>query len=278
MTRRSVAPVLLSPLAAAAFPAPKLNHFYATVDAESYAAIEASNFLREQFAPFEKRTTVRNDGTYSGLYFYGTETYFEFFEAGKGGRKPGDAGLALGIETPGGSSALLAQWQKIQPGLTATVTRQLDGKPIDWFDMTSFAGDTRERSTVEGFRLFAMEYKPYFLRKWLASAPDSIRLTDVLAGYCEKLGLAEVRRTSMLDDVNFLHLSGPAPGLQLRARQLAAAGWPPNAPVRMTPAPTSIGYTRLEFRLKREQKSASIALGKTSLRIDGKRAVWTLVS
>ncbi len=275
MTRRSLAPVLLSPLAAA--PAPKLNHFYATVDSESYAAIEASAFLREQFAPFEKRTTVRNDGTYSGLYFYGTETYFEFFEAGKGGRKPGDAGLALGIETPGGSAALQAQWQKLQPSVTANVTRQLDGKPIDWFDMTSFEDDTRERSTVDGFRLFAMEYNRHFLKNWLPSAPDSIRMADVLAGYCNKLGLAEVRRTSILDDADLLHLSGPAPGLHLRARQLAAAGWPPNTPVRLTPAPKHIGYTRLEFRLKSPQKSATMPFGTTTLRIDGRRAVWTLV-
>ncbi len=283
MTRRALAPILLAPLAAAQ-PAPKLNHFYATVDAETYAAIEASAFLRERFAPFEKRTTVRNDATYSGLYFYGTETYFEFFEEGKGDREPQDTGLALGIETSAGSQSLLAQWQTLQPTVVANVTRQLDAVPIDWFDMTSFTTDTREHSAVPHFRLFAMEYKSKFLKSWHAGAPDSILQADVLAAYCAKLGLAALRKSTMLGDVDMLRIEGP--GTAMRQRQLEAAGWSesngqlrgPNAVVDLVAGAAWRGLTQIEFSLKRVQNTATIALGKSSLRLEGRRAVWTLVA
>jgi len=130
-------------LQSAAAPRILLNHFYATVDRATYRAIAADTFLQQQFAPFEERTTVRSDSTYSGLYFYGDQTYFEFFEENQGGRKPGDAGLALGSEDPGGSAWLKAQWGKLRPSINTMTTRQLDGSAIDWFETTSFQ-ETRE--------------------------------------------------------------------------------------------------------------------------------------
>ena len=35
----------------------------------------------------ERRTTVRADTSYTALYFYGTNTYFEFFDAGRSVRR-----------------------------------------------------------------------------------------------------------------------------------------------------------------------------------------------
>src|SRR5437867_5997339 len=76
-----------------------LNHFYLTLDSDTYAAIESSEFLQGEFAPFERRTTVRTDKTYTGIYFYGIHTYFEFFDATKSpGSKVGDSGVAFGVE------------------------------------------------------------------------------------------------------------------------------------------------------------------------------------
>src|SRR5262245_28226860 len=84
-----------------------LNHFFLTVDADTYKAIESSEFLRNEFAPFEQRTTVRKDTTYTGSYFYGQNTYFEFFEVGRSiGRLVGSSAIAFGVETPGASPGL----------------------------------------------------------------------------------------------------------------------------------------------------------------------------
>ncbi|WP_031500159.1 DUF5829 family protein [Bryobacter aggregatus] len=282
MTRRALASLLVPPLVAAPT-VPKLNHFYATLDAASYRAIENSQFLQEHFAPFERRTTVRNDGSYTGLYFYGAETYFEFFEEYKGNRKPGDAGLALGIEAEGGSQALRAQWQSLGPSLVSTVTRQMEGQAIDWFDMVSFEGDTRERSVVPGLRLFSMEYKASFLKRWHPEAAGSIRQSEILAAYCAKLGLAETRKNGMLKDVAMVEVANPVDGITLRAQQLVAAGWAakggschgPNAVIRFHAAARSRGITRVEFTLQGNPRAATHRFGKTVLVIQPKRAIWT---
>src|SRR4051812_29256260 len=76
-----------------------LNHFYLTVDDETYRAIETSEFLSREFAAFEQRTTVRTDQTYTGTYFYATNTYFEFFNAAQcTDHQLGDSALAFGVE------------------------------------------------------------------------------------------------------------------------------------------------------------------------------------
>ncbi len=269
-------------------PLPILNHFYATVDASTYAAIEASAFLKEQFAPSEKRTTVRNDSTYSGLYFYGDQTYFEFFEASTGGRKPGDAGIALGIEDSAGSERLRLKWEQLRPSITSMVTRQLDGEPVDWFHMTSFE-ETRISSVVEGLRLFAMQYAPEFVRRWNPTSPNTIQQHDVLSAYCAKLKLSSVRDRTLLQNVQKIEIASPEAGIRIRTEQLGAAGWTlsesktsilakgPNAEVLFRFAPAIVGVTSIEFSLKRPSTPGKHQFGSTTLEIlPGKRAVWHL--
>lgn len=274
---------------AAGLPPILLNHFYATVDARTYAAIEASDFLKTQFAPFEKRTTVRNDSTYSGLYFYGDQTYFEFFEENQGDRKPGDAGVALGIESAGGSEALREVWSTLRPSVVTTVTRQLEGQPLDWFRMTSFE-ETRAQSAVTGLRLFSMEYAPEFVSRWHAPAAKSITQRAILTAYCDKLKLSAVREAGMLGNVEQLEISCLRESIDVRVQQLAMAGWKislasarvtatgPNARVIFTYAPRPIGVTRVTFKLKRRHDPRQIAIGATQLEVQGGQAIWTLHS
>ncbi len=281
--------LLFLPLAAAqaAPPAALLNHFYATVDPITYAAIERSAFLKEQFAPFEKRTTVRNDSTYSGLYFYGLQTYFEFFAEGEGERKKGDAGLALGLEQPGASEALREQWQRLRPAEVTTVTRELGSRPAPWFRMASFQ-ETRANSAVPGFRLFSMEYAPGFLEAWGTGPRGSIRLADILAAYCEKLGQAEKRRTTLLANVARVEIAGPEAGLKLRSQQLQSAGWKvtqkssgiieckgPNSTVILLPSPEPQSVRRVVFTLQKPSQARTETIGHTTLRLNGRIAVWT---
>ena len=54
-------------------PIAHLNHFYATVDAETAAAIRDSAFLR-RFANLEVRTTTGSLSTWTGMYLYGRQT------------------------------------------------------------------------------------------------------------------------------------------------------------------------------------------------------------
>lgn len=265
-----------------------LNHFYATVDSQTYAAIEANSFLNQRFAPFEKRTTVRNDSTYSGLYFYGDQTYFEFFEANTGDRKPGDAGVALGLEQTGASERLRLEWQKLRPSVTSMVTRKLDNEAVDWFQMTSFE-ESRANSAVEGLRLFCMEYARDFVRRWNPTSPNTIRQSDVLHAYCEKLKLVSLRERSLLRDVQRIEIASPEAGIRIRTGQLEAAGWMltpardsilatgANAKILFRFAPTIVGVTSIEFSLKRSTPQINMQIGGTFFEIlSNKRARWQI--
>src|SRR6185503_282178 len=84
-----------------------LNHFYVVIDSATYKDIEQSSFLRGEFAVTEQRTTVRTDMTYTGLYFYGTNTYFEFFDVSSDtSRQIGYSGFALGVDREGELQAI----------------------------------------------------------------------------------------------------------------------------------------------------------------------------
>lgn len=287
LTRRSLLTSVAATALAKTTGLPKLNHFYATVDSATYAAIGGSSFLHQQFAPFERRTTVRNDSTYSGLYFYGIETYFEFFEENTGDRKPGDAGVALGLESPGASEHLREAWEKIQSSRTTVVTRQLNGQPLEWFRMTSFE-ETRAQSIVEGLRLFSMEYMPGFVSAWQPPAAPLITQQAILSAYCAKLDLLAVRRSSMLDNVKRLVIAAPEPGVRLRSRQLQAAGWNvkprgrgidctgPNAKIEFRFADRPLGVREIEFSLKRNVPGTVRQLGSSTLETAGRRAIWRL--
>ncbi len=88
----------------------------------------------------------------------------------------------------------------------------------------------------------------------------------------------------MLGDVDMLRIEGS--GTDLRQRQLEAAGWSerngqlrgPNAVVDLVAGASWRGLTQIEFSLKRVQNTATITLGKSSLRLEGRRAMWTLVA
>jgi Family of unknown function (DUF5829) len=143
-----------------------LNHFYLALDPDTYAAIEGSDFLQKEFAVFERRTTVRTDKTYTGIYFYGTHTYFEFFDASRQTEFQQDhSGIAFGVERPGALKTLQARLGLDPPGL---ITRQDKGVQIPWFymlDLEKFFPDSVLDSWV-------MEYHPSFLTQWNPSRAE----------------------------------------------------------------------------------------------------------
>ena len=136
-----------------------LNHFFLVLDAETYAAIEAHPFLRREFAPNESRTTRRSDISYTGLYFYGINTYFEFFNAAtETRRKVGDSGIAFGVENAGAIRGLQERLQ----GSTNLITRPLGDRQVSWF----YSLAPKNFSFVSGMSSWIMEYHPRFLADW----------------------------------------------------------------------------------------------------------------
>jgi hypothetical protein len=197
-----------------------LNHFYVVVDAATYEAARTSPFLTREWAPFEARTTVRNDQSYTGSYWYGRRTYFELFEPGAQG-PVGASGLALGVEEPGASAAVKQRWREaFGTAGGGLVTRKTETDEVPWFEMT-YAPE------IPGVRVWLMEYHRDFLARWYAALTKarSITQSDVLDRYVAKIGQSERRETALLRDVVGLTIAlGPAEREAL-VKQLRAVGW-----------------------------------------------------
>jgi len=140
-----------------------LNHFYIVLDSATYEEIEQSPFLRREFAATERRTTVRKDMSYTGLYVYGANTYFEFFDVSDSpSPRVGDSGIAFGVDQAGGLQAVgREQAAKISVG-REPVTRQYEGIQVPWF----YAGGLKDSPPDSRLSVWLMEYYPRFLAEW----------------------------------------------------------------------------------------------------------------
>lgn len=141
-----------------------LNHFYVVIDSATYKEIEQSAFLRREFAVTEQRTTVRTDRSYTGLYFYGTNTYFEFFDvASDTSRQVGFSGIALGVDQPGELQAVARELSSSNFSLDQeTITRQYNGNQLPWF----YDGKLKDFPLGSSLAVWFMEYHPRFLSEW----------------------------------------------------------------------------------------------------------------
>lgn len=222
------ATLTLAALASAAVPSPAappvvfLNHFFVVVSAESYAAMVADPYLQNTFAPFEKRTTVRNDDTYTAAYWYGRNTYFEVFEPPSQG-PAGSSGMAFGVDGTGESAAVRALWETSLGGAqTFTVTRKTEDAEPPWFHLS--AG---KAAGAGGLRLWLMEYDASFLARWypeLTPARGTLR-SEVLDRYAAKVGKAKDRDQAVLRDVTRLVIALDAGDRELLKNHAVPAGW-----------------------------------------------------
>jgi hypothetical protein len=198
-----------------------LNHFFVVVDTATYRALQESPFMTGEWAPFEKRTTARNDKTYTGIYWYGRRTYFEVFEPDAQG-PVGSSGLALGVEGPGESAAVKALWTaSLGEASTGLVTRKTDTDEAPWFHMTYAKG------TPQGLRVWLMEYHGDFLARWYPDLTPGrgISRGEVLDRYVAKIGRSEKRGTALFEDVTGLVIALGAGDRDALVKHLAAGGW-----------------------------------------------------
>ncbi len=145
-----------------------LNHFFVTLDAACYAEIARSDFLKTEFAAYEQRVTVSTDRTYTSQYFYGSNTYLQFFEEGPGGgHRTGDSGVGFGVDRAGVIDEVKRSLDaaKIDAEQT-TVRRQLEQVNVPWFLKLS-CGGFPPNSVVA---TWVMEYHERFLGEWHADA------------------------------------------------------------------------------------------------------------
>jgi len=209
----------------ATMPPVYLNHVYRVLDTETFRAADASEYLRTEFAPFERRTTKSGDDSWTGLYFYGESTYFEFLAADpKRDRPVGQSGVAFGIEQDGGSRAVRTALEALGLGPVKTIerTRETAGKMVPWFQMTG--GDPTDAVLVT----WVMEYSPNFLKQWhpeLRPGLSGISRQAVLERYQAKAALTVPPKDPMLKNVTGLRIALDPKRAESFGRELAALGW-----------------------------------------------------
>ncbi len=140
------------------------NHLFVTLDNQTYSEITQSEFMRNQFANFEERTTTSNAGeSWTGGYFYGEHTYFELFNIEKNpGFKIGESGIAFGVEEVGGIELIYDQLKtKVSEKVKKILrTRKIENKDIPWFYEV---GVDYEDATLTLFT-WVMEYHKDYLK------------------------------------------------------------------------------------------------------------------
>lgn len=238
-----------------------LNHFFVVLDHETYAAIEGNAFLTRDFAPFERRTTVRNDRTYTGIYFYGTNTYFEFFDASNAGTfRKGTDGIALTPEEPGAIRRLAG----LEP--PELVTRKTGEVQVPWF----WAADLKGLAQDAPIDAWVMEYHADFLAQWHAEAShgeSGIARRSILSRY--KAVLPSRPAASHFVDVREITIAADAATLAILRQHV------PDAIVHFVPETTTKrGIVQVVLEV-RDVPKRELRLGRSTLRFDGKgRAVW----
>ncbi len=241
-----------------------LNHVYRVLDKDTFAAVDHSEYLRTEFAQFERRTTKSGDDSWTGLYFYGETTYFEFLAADPARQRPlGQSGVALGVEEAGASAAVGRALEALGAGKVRSLERPREtaGRMVPWFRMTGFEpGDPILVSWV-------MEYSPSFLKEWhpeLRPGLSGISRQAVLERYHAKAALTAPVKDPLLKDVTALRLALPPAQGQAFGRELAALGfrsepkdgeasWTgPGVRIDVVPAAGGAGIVALEMSLTRK--------------------------
>jgi len=208
-----------------AMPKVDLNHVYRVLDKDTFSAVDHSDYLRAEFAQFERRTTKSGDDSWTGLYFYGESTYFEFLAADPARQRPvGQSGLAFGVEEPGASAAVRRALEALGVGRVRSIERPREaaGKTVPWFRMTGFEPD--DPILVS----WVMEYSPKFLKEWhpeLRPGLSGISRRAVLERYQAKAAMTAPVKDPLLKDVTGLRLALPPERAEAFGRELAALGF-----------------------------------------------------
>lgn len=268
----------------------QLNHFYATVDAETAAAIRDSAFLR-RFANLEVRTTIGTQSTWTGTYLYGRQTYVEVFgpsDFQSNGRPTavGEWGIAISGDGAGHIAELQTRLEAVgHKAVVELETRTFGERKVPWFTAltaVSQHGDSGGRNEVAS--VWAMEYVPsYFeLLETSKEAAEGPNDTNSRERY-----QSDLYQQRMMRDVSRVEFNVAAKDYARIEPLLVAAGFRMNRSGDSVVADGDetdfvfhlahgqLGLRKVEFSLNAPEASHDEIIGKSRLSVGpGATAVW----
>jgi len=271
-----------------------LNHFFLIVDSSTYKDIVKSGFIKNDFAHFEERATVVNNGeSYTGAYVYGENTYFEFFDESnsKGFMPPGlTSGMAFGVEKRDELKIIQQKLKDYKNGIYALRSRELKGIQIPWFFMTAvFYG-----KTAPDIMTWVMEYHEDFLKKWhpdLDPSSPGIMRKDILERYAANIAKHDRPKDKVFKDVIQVNLRLSPKDLKILKGELAVFGYVfsregnkqicmgPDVKIIIDSTDCGVGkITRIKMSIHRKRKNeTSYSFGEKSRLIfhSDNTATWT---
>jgi hypothetical protein len=186
-----------------------LNHLLIFVDMDTYRAIANSDFLEHQFAWFEERTThdEATSMSWTGCYYYGRHTYFEFMNPEATSWAPRD-GMAFGVDEAQ-QSPLIENMLRVhghQQVRRYSRSRKYNNLDIPWFWAVEIP-----RPDTHHLITWIMAYRPEFLIQWepdLPPTPTSITRDQILTRYRTRVGAID-SSSRLFQDITSVTLSLP---------------------------------------------------------------------
>lgn len=278
-----IAFALLQTISAQKLPPVYLNHLYLVLDEKTYRDITNSDFMRREFANFEERTTVSQDGkSWTGAYFYGEKTYIEFFLAGRDPQfKSNESGMGFGVEQAGAAEIYYSRLKEkfgaqAEKGL---ITKKINGQDIAWFH-DAYVNYKDDKQT---FFDWLMEYEKDYLKKFypdLKPAEDGITRRQNLARSFKSerlfknvrevtIALNETERDRLVKELEAFNYK-----IEQKKNETVATGQ--DIKFFINPNATANGIIKVKIDLTRKrQGQKTYQFGaKSILKFENKTAIW----
>jgi len=189
--------------AAVAVPPVVVDHFYISLDPQTFKAVQTNKWLKTTFAEVAKSTNSSGDDTWTGLYVYGVGSYIEIFSADK--KFPeGTAGIGFSTTQVGGADDIYALLRTSLLGPRAERELMKLGSPTSqkpFAHIASFSGQD-----ASGLNVWLMEFhEDYFHRNGVGVGSTE---ADMFAAYRAK---TKTPYTGLMGNVSGLTLR-PATG------------------------------------------------------------------